>query len=264
MFLSKNLRYLRRKNNRQTQEELAESLKLTRSVISSYEDGRAEPSVTTLIKMSEFFDMSIESITNLDLISVDEKKVTHQKEIKKYASAVGLRVNTLNVENTQPALTFVPERATAGYTSGRESISYMKDLPTLSLPSLNKNREYRAFEIIGDSMLPLPSKSIVIGEKIMIQDVKDGQVCIVVTHDGVVLKKVYNKTKQSGTLLLKSSNLSYSPYEVENDAVTEIWKFHSYITQELPEETNDMLDIKNAFMRLETEVQELKRQLAEE
>lgn len=261
MFLSKNLRYLRRKNNRQTQEELAEGLGLTRSVISSYEDGRAEPSVGTLIKMSEFFDMSIESITNLDLISVDEKKVSHQKEIKKYASAIGLRVNTLHVENIQPSLAFVPERATAGYTSGRESASYMRDLPMLSLPSLNKNREYRAFEINGDSMLPLPSKSIVIGEKATMQDIKDGQVCIVVTYDGVVLKKVYNRSKQSGTLLLKSSNLAYSPYEVETRYVTEIWKFHSYISQQLPEETNDMLDIKSAFVRLEAEVQELKMRL---
>jgi transcriptional regulator with XRE-family HTH domain len=259
MYLSKNLRYLRRKHNRLTQEELAEKLGLTRSVISSYEDGRAEPSVATLIKMSEFFGTSIESITNLDLISVDEKKVIHQKEVKKYASAVGLRVQSINVENTQPVIFSVPAKAAAGYTAGNADPSTLENTPKYLIPTLNKNKEYRAFEILGDSMLPLPSKSTVIGERVELSDVKDGNVYVVVSKEGVVLKKVYNRTRQTGTLLLKSSNLIYSPYEIETESVLELWKFYCYISDELPQQNDDMSDIKEAFRRLEAEVQELKK-----
>lgn len=260
MYLSKNLRHLRRKNNRQTQEELAIALDLTRSVISSYEDGRAEPSVNTLIKMSEYFNVSIDSLTNLDLANVDEKQVQHQKEIQKYTSAVNLKVNHITIDKPKTEVVkLVPERAAAGYTTGYGQDDFVQDLPTYQLPFLSKGRNYRAFEISGDSMLPLKDKSIVIGEKLdEITDVKDGQVCIVVSKEGIVLKKVYNKADTRGTLLLKSSNIAYSPYEVEVDDVIEIWKFTSYISREFPEEVDDIQELKRAFMRMESELQDIK------
>jgi transcriptional regulator with XRE-family HTH domain len=260
MYLSKNLRHLRRKNNRQTQEELADSLGLTRSVISSYEDGRAEPSVNTLIRMSEYFNVSIDSLTNLDLANVDEKQVQHQKEIQKYTSAVNLKINHVMIDQPRvEVVRLVPERAAAGYTSGFGDQDYLEDLPSYQLPFLSKGKTYRAFEITGDSMLPLKDKSIVIGEKMeSIQEVRDGQVCIVVSKDGIVLKKVYNKADQRGTLLLKSANIAYSPYEVSTTDILEVWKFSAHISKEFPEEVDDILELKNAFMRMESEIQEMK------
>ena len=60
IYFSKNLRHLRKSQHRLTQEKLAKVLSLTRSVISSYEDGRAEPNITTLINISSHFNVSIE------------------------------------------------------------------------------------------------------------------------------------------------------------------------------------------------------------
>ncbi len=265
MFLSKNLRYLRRKNNRQTQEELAQALALTRSVISSYEDGRAEPSVTTLINMSAYFKVSIESLTNLDLTNVDEKKASHQKEVKKYASASALKVNSVYFDaKIQENALLVPEKAAAGYVNASDSTHFLQDhdFPKYSLPFLSKTKEYRAFEIRGESMLPLPDKSIVIGEKIEREDIKDGQVCVVVTKDGIVLKKLYDQSNVNGTVLLKSTNVGYKPYEVDASNIMELWKFHSYVSHNIPQEQDDANELRKAFTRMENDIQELRLMVA--
>lgn len=261
MYFSKNLKHLRKNNNRQTQESLAQTLGLTRSVISSYEDGRAEPSISTLRKISEYFNVSIENLTNLDLKNVDQEKVEHQRKLKDYASARNLEVHTSKVDNVKNLqFNLVPEKASAGYTSGYASMAYLSDLPSYQMPFLARNKKYRAFEISGDSMLPLKDKSIVIGEYLeSIDDVKDGQVCIVISKtDGIVLKKVFNKIEERGTLLLKSSNISYSPYEIKKDEVIELWRFTAYISHEFPENYDDTQDLKHAFARLEGEIQNLK------
>lgn len=261
IYFSKNLRHLRKKHNRLTQEKLAHILHLTRSVISSYEDGRAEPNIATLISVSSYFDVSIENLTNLDLENVDEKQVEHQRALKKYASAQNLKVITVTSDkNNQRFINLVPEKASAGYTSGYASAEYLKELPAYQLPFLSSGRMYRAFEISGDSMLPLKDKSIVIGEYVEnIRDVKDGEVCIVISKsDGIVLKKVYNEVEKNGCILLKSSNIAYEPYELNIAEVLELWRYTAYISREFPEEYDGADDLKRAFSRLEYEMQDLK------
>jgi transcriptional regulator with XRE-family HTH domain len=260
-FLSKNLRHLRRKNDRQTQEELANALGLTRSVISAYEDGRAEPNVATLIKMSSYFKISIDSLSNLDLARVDEKKVQHKRELERYASDKSLKVKSIKVElPKQELVCLVPLKASAGYTSGYADPEYLRDLPSYRLPFLSKGRIYRAFEIQGDSMLPLQDGSIVIAEQVEgIQDIKDGQVCVVVSKsEGIVLKRVYNRIAERGTIILKSENVAYSPYEIPAGDVVEIWKFTAFICDKFPEEYDATYDLKRAFSRIEQEFQDMK------
>jgi len=68
--------------------------------------------------------------------------------------------------------------------------SLLKELPKLNLPFLSSNTTYRAFEITGDSMLPVPSKSIVIGEYVAdLSHIKNGEAYIIITkEEGIVLQ----------------------------------------------------------------------------
>lgn len=264
MFFHKNLRHLRKKHSKLTQEKLAQQLSLTRSVISSYEDGRAEPNITTLIRIAKFFNVSIENLTNLDLENVDEKQVEYQRELKKYASANNLQIRTVKSENeidNQRHINLVPEKASAGYTSGYADTDYLKDLPAYQLPFLPGGKEYRAFEIKGDSMLPILPGSIVIGELIEdLQDIREGEICIVISHsDGIVLKKAFNKIQERGTLLLKSSNVAYSPYEVPISEIIEVWRYLAFISREFPTEYDPSEDLKRAFFRMEHEIQDFRQ-----
>ena len=96
---------------------------------------------------------------------------------------------------------------------------------------------FRAFEIKGDSMLPLPSGSIIIGEYVENwADVKPAETYVVVSkNDGVVYKRVGNKFKDQKKLKLMSDNPVYDPYEVSGEDILELWKAKAYISTQLPQ-----------------------------
>jgi transcriptional regulator with XRE-family HTH domain len=264
MYLSKNLRYLRGKDGRKSQGKLAEELGITRSALSSYEDARAEPKLALLTEMSRFFDVTVDELINTDLTKVTELEEVVKQSRRHYSSGAELRVLTVTHDDDgEEWIELVPEKAAAGYTAGYGDQEYISDLPKYKLPFLSNEKSYRAFEIKGDSMLPLQPKSIVIGE--YMQDwaaVRDGEVCVVTSKtEGIVLKKVYNQVEMNGTMLLKSTNISYSPYELPVEDIIDMWKFSAYISRSFPEEAQSSItDLRDAFERLESDVQALKQQ----
>jgi transcriptional regulator with XRE-family HTH domain len=261
IFLSKNLRYLReRAEGKLSQQKLAEEISATRNNIASYEEGRAEPKLSMLQAIAEYFNVTIDQLLSLDLSKLDDEEIRKHQDAEKYASAENLRVLTLTLnERNEENVEIVPEKAAAGYTKGFADPEFIQDLPRISLPFLSKGRTYRAFEISGESMLPLQPGSVVIGEYITdFHSVKNGQACIIVTSDGVVFKKVFNRIPERQTLLLKSSNIAYEPYEVNITEIREIWGFVAYIAKQLPEEQTNLVDLREAFERLEENVLEIR------
>lgn len=61
MSFSDNLRELRLQH-KLTQAKLAQTLHLSRTAISNYEQGKMQPSIETLIKISEIFNISIDNL----------------------------------------------------------------------------------------------------------------------------------------------------------------------------------------------------------
>jgi SOS-response transcriptional repressor LexA len=96
---------------------------------------------------------------------------------------------------------------------------------------------YRAFEITGDSMLPLQSGTIVVGEYLNNwNDVKPGDTYVVISkNDGIVYKRIGNRIKENKTIKLISDNPVYEPYTIASDELLEIWKAKAYISTNFPE-----------------------------
>lgn len=65
---SNNLKYLREANNLK-QEDIAKEIGLSRASISSYELGKAEPTLQSLISLAEFFSLSIDDLISSKLRS---------------------------------------------------------------------------------------------------------------------------------------------------------------------------------------------------
>jgi phage repressor protein C with HTH and peptisase S24 domain len=99
-----------------------------------------------------------------------------------------------------------------------------------------KQGTHRAFEIKGDSMLPLVSGTIIIAEYVENwADVKTGETYIVISkNDGIVYKRIGNKFKENKKLKLVSDNPVYEPYEINGEDVIEIWKAKGYISTHFP------------------------------
>ncbi|MBD1432283.1 LexA family transcriptional regulator [Sphingobacterium sp. DN00404] len=226
--IASNLKFLRKKKGL-TQQQFADALEIKRASVGAYEEDRAEPKYELLRKIAQFYDLTMDELAN-DVI--DEKWRPQPK-----SNASNLRVLSITVDgNERENIELVPVKASAGYLNGYGDPEYVAELPKFSLPMFNQGT-YRAFEIKGDSMLPLPSGSIIIGEYIENwHDIKPSQTYVVVSkEDGVVYKRVAYKFKEEKGLKLVSDNKTYEPYWVSTEDIIEVWKAKAFISTELPE-----------------------------
>lgn len=256
-YLNENIRFLRRKKGL-TQQELAEILDVKRASIGSYEEGRSEPKLETITKICNFFKTTIDEIINKNL-----SKVLKNDFINNDGEKLRVLTITVNPENDE-LITLVPVKAAAGYLNGYGDIDFIKELPRFSLPfsEISKSKTYRAFEIQGDSMLPIKSGSYILCEYVQnIRNIKSHNSYVLVTTDeGIVYKRVENHLENTQELLLKSDNKEYRPYSISGNSVSEIWKAIGYISFDLPSENQmSVNDLSNMVINLQSKLSELER-----
>jgi transcriptional regulator with XRE-family HTH domain len=229
--VNRNLKFLRVQEGL-TQKQLAEKLGLKQAAVGAYEEERATPPLVSLIEISRIFNVNLDLLVNKDLSQVPQKE-WKAKAVSRSKEVLAITVDQHNKENVE----LVTQKASAGYLAGYQDPEYVKDLPKMSLPVLPKNRTYRAFEIQGDSMLPLQPGSIIFGEYVEnINAVKNGKRYILVTsQDGIVFKRVFNFSDQQGKLLLVSDNRLYEPFSIKVEDVLEIWVAKAFFSRQLPE-----------------------------
>ena len=106
----------------------------------------------------------------------------------------------------------MPVKAAAGYLAGFADPEFIDELNTFTLPMLTGG-DYRAFEIVGDSMMPTPSGSVIVGEKVEnLDDIKSNKTYMVVSKtDGIVYKRMLKNTRQKNKYTLVSDNPAYQP-----------------------------------------------------
>ncbi|GAB3222754.1 LexA family transcriptional regulator [Algoriphagus aestuariicola] len=225
-FLASNLRFLRKQKGI-TQNDLADQLDVQRTMISAYEDGRSEPKLTTLQKLCEILEVGVEELLEHDIEKLGRRAI--QKR--------GLNILTIAAdESDKENITLVGQKASAGYLNGFADPEYMETLPQFHLPNLSRQATYRAFELSGDSMLPLVPGTIVIGSYVdQLKQIKSGGTYVLVTQtEGVVYKRVFNYLEENGKLFLVSDNEHYRPYEVKGEDVLEIWEAKAFISTDFP------------------------------
>jgi transcriptional regulator with XRE-family HTH domain len=228
--ISDNIKYLRKKNGL-TQQQFADAMEIKRSLVGAYEEDRAEPKYDLLKKFAVYFELSIDELIN--------EAINDKWQQKPSKNNNNVRVLSITVDkNDNENIELVPVKASAGYLNGYGDPEFVGALPKFSIP-IFKNGTFRAFEIKGDSMLPLTSGSIIISEYVENwNDLKIGETAVVVSkNDGVVYKRMGSKLKADKGLKLVSDNIIYEPYFVAADDILEIWKAKAYISTELPQPT---------------------------
>ncbi|CAL2094029.1 LexA family transcriptional regulator [Tenacibaculum sp. 190524A05c] len=249
--IAKNIRHLRRLK-KLTQEQFAEDLLITRSRVSSYEEGRSEPPIETLINFSSYFNLPIDILVKNDLTYATD---TSFIEIGNQRVLFPIAVDSAN----DNMIEVVPTEASAGYLLGYDDPEYIEQLQKIKLPFLPTGK-HRAFPIKGDSMHPMKDGSYVVANFVEdITDVKDGTSYIIVTkNDGMTYKRVYNKIEESNSLLLVPDNKNYESYNVPITEVVELWEFTCSInTQEYDEKDLKISSIAAMLTQLGVELKSL-------
>ncbi|MDH3711432.1 MAG: LexA family transcriptional regulator [Cyclobacteriaceae bacterium] len=260
-IIADNIKTLRKKLG-MTQGTLAEAMGIKRSLIGAYEEGRAEPRLNNLVKLAEVFQTSIDNLVQVDMSGPDGGK--SQSALTR-AGGERLRILSVAVDDQgEDLVPLVPQKAAAGYLSGYADGEYLQELPQFKLPNLPKGGTHRAFEIVGDSMLPMPSGTIVVGRYVEDwRDIKSGDTYILLTNsEGVVYKRVFNYIDESQKLFLVSDNRSYTPYEMSIDDVLEVWAAKAFISVTFPDPSADpqwsLEKLTSMVLELQQEVTKLK------
>lgn len=244
-----NLKYLRKLRG-WTQEEFAIKLGIKRSLIGAYEEERADPRLDVLEIICGIFKLTLDELLLKD-VSINSGNYIARRRQQKMMSA------------ERNLIHFVPVKAAAGYLVGYADSEFIDELNTFTLPML-AGGDYRAFEIIGDSMLPTPSGSIIVGEKVLgsTEDIKNNQPYIVVSrNEGIVYKRILKSNKAKNKLTLVSDNPQYQPYQVNAEDVVELWHAQMVLSKVSQQQRWDMDSLASMVSNLQTQVSTIKKKM---
>lgn len=241
-----------------TQSQLSEKLGVNRATLASYEEGRAEPKFESFQKMAGFFKVSLD-----DLLL---KKLEDEGKRKSWAPK-GLQILPIVVDQDEKErINLVSQKASAGYLKGHQDREFVESLPSFNLPfDKTSQGTYRAFEIEGDSMLPIPSGSFIIARyEDQWKSIRDNSPYIVVSQtDGLTYKRVSIDLRKE-TVLLEPDNAGYDSYSLPLFEISELWQAIGYISFDLskPTTTNsnsDLDSMRRLLFDLKGEVDQLKK-----
>ena len=244
-----NLKYLRKLRG-WTQEEFSNKLGIKRSLIGAYEEERADPRLEVLEIIADIFKLTLDELLLQDLSNTGNSYLAKRRQQKMMTAERNL-------------IHFVPVKAAAGYLAGYADSEFIDELNTFTLPML-AGGQYRAFEIIGDSMMPTPSGSIIVGEKIdnNPDEIKSNQPYIVVSrNEGIVYKRIVRNAKSKNKITLVSDNPSYQPYHVNAEDIVELWAAQVVIGKVAAQQRWDVNSLANLVNNLQDQVSTLKKKM---
>lgn len=218
---SKRLKQIREELN-MTQTEFGTRL----GIKSSYDLERSKTKISGEVLMRLFKDFGINP-----LWIYGESEQKHLDPLTKDTSPTVITMDSMGVEN----ILMVSEKAAAGYAGNLDDQSFHEQLPAFSFPiPAYRNATFRCFQVEGYSMSPtiLPNEWIITRAVERLDQIKDGQVYVIVDAESIRVKQVFNKAEIQ-TLVLVSINTEYESQVIRYDQIAEIWAFDSKITKEL-------------------------------
>lgn len=244
---NKNLKYLRKLRG-WTQEEFAKKLRIKRSLLGAYEEERADPRMEVLEVVADMFKLTLDDLLRKEL-SENKGSYISKRRAQKMAAGRG-------------DIPFVPVKAAAGYLAGYADPDFIDELNTFTLPMLSGG-DYRAFEIVGDSMMPTPSGSVIVCDKVEnLEEIKSNNTYIVVSRtEGVVYKRMMKSNKAKNKYTLVSDNPSYQPYTVNAEDILEVWQAQMIISRANTQQRWDVNQLAGLVNNLQQQVTVLKKRM---
>lgn len=144
---------------------------------------------------------------------------------------------------------YVPYAAHAGYSDQFFDGGNQEDAMRFSIPGYNPTGgEHRCFVVSGDSMEPTlyGSDRIIcslVASDNLYSNLRDNYVYVVITHNEILVKRVVNKLRIDGTLVLSSDNDFYADTILDGNELKEVWLVNMKLSHFMP----DPKHIRNGF-----------------
>ena len=220
LFLRDNLKKLRQEQSL-SQQALSEKLLISRASLAKYESGINEPSLDVVVRMSRYFNITVDALLTINLDAYKEGWQNLSSLDKGMIMPIQVNAQGENV------VEIVPHSAQAGYLGNYSDPGFIETLDQMALPFQELHGKCRAFPIEGDSMPPYGDGSFVIGRLILDRnDIQNDKRYVLLSRDdGIVFKRVRRDVNRKDLLNLHSDNPKYPPYEIRAHEIVEVWEF---------------------------------------
>jgi transcriptional regulator with XRE-family HTH domain len=249
--IASNIKVLRDLKNL-SQEALAMDLDITRARLGAYEESRNEPPIELIVKLADYFHISIDALLRADL------RKSNPEQLLKVGENRLLLPIVVDTENND-LIEVITQKASAGYLNGYADPEYFERLPLMNLP-FKVTGKHRTFPIQGDSMPPLKEGAYVVGKFVeALRDVRNGNTYVLLTKsEGIVYKRVY--ILDAETIALHSDNKNYPPYTVKMAEVLELWEFVCCLNiSDKTEEEISLSSVMQMLRSLQVEIESIKK-----
>jgi len=240
-------------DSRSSQQKVAERLGITRQAVNLRLSGEKD------IDSVEFID-AVSSLTGLSReylitgekamvsMALEEGSVSYgmsRKEEQEFLAGKNIRPVMVTVNSSgKELITYVPVKAQAGYKRGFGDPSFIETLPAFNLPvNIAGAGTFRMFQVDGNSMLQIGGGGLHDGDIVIaeyVEDIftlKDNRVYVVVSTDGILVKRCINRLKneENRVLICNSDNKNgeYPAIVLHPHEILEVWELKAFISRQL-------------------------------
>lgn len=239
-----------------SQQKVADDLLITRGRYGKYEDDAAEPPLEILIRISKYYNVSIDLILK---VNVSKYSIDEIMELPDNRTVLPIRVD----QDGNDQIEIIPQKASMGYLNGYSDPEYIEGLDTITLPFL-KGGKFRAFPADGDSMPPYKNGTYIVGKYVEdLTDLKTDRTYVFITaNDGISYKRF--QFHEADGIWVKADNQFYEPYKIPLPEIKEIWEFACSITTKEyePDEFSEH-HIQSFITEIKTDIKQIKEKIGD-
>ncbi len=228
--IGKNIRKIRG-IKKLSQTAFADQFGLARASVGSYEEGRAEPKIETIIDIAHYFGISIDALLTKEL-TVNE--LYHFDIFKQEFAATGKQPSkkkkrTRSVDDVR----LIESSIQLDYILKYTDPTFMDDLLNIDLP-IKLAIPARAFEM-NDHQMEFNGQGIhpgdlVLGELLKEHKPAEGEVAVVVTKQTIWIRRVKYEGEE---LVLLSDHPSYPKAKINSEDILECWQAKLLVSKHL-------------------------------
>lgn len=223
---------------------IANQLGVSEKTIENYMRGLRQPRPDALVRLSKLLDFKLSELSESFEQSVPRNTLAEEPAPTIAANGQKYHERRRDEKNiSRPVMVpLVPVKAQAGYAASYDNTDFIQNLEMYPiLPGIDpRGAVWRFFEVAGDSMEPtLFETDLVLVSMVPSgdwQDIKKGEVYVIVTDDDVFIKKVVPKDKT--TWILRSVNKRKGDKTLNVSDIKEVWRYRRHVTNkiQLPKE----------------------------
>lgn len=238
------------------QSDFAKLFKLKRASIGSYEEGRAEPKISTICDIANYFGISIDDLITKELSVNDLSRFDVFRHDLAGDIAHNLTPSHAPVDILPVVFISMAQKATYINQTVKEGT-----LPALSLP-LPKGKIYRAFELTDNAMtsgaVGAGTNDIAVGartEKFGINDLEVGKTYIFETETDILFRVL--GAKNLSNLTLQPLNPNHYQQTINNKDLKKVWQVVQIITKNIGNQNiwqKQILDLENEVKLLKSRI----------